>query len=126
MVERTTPALPARFDDPVAAAERDFQRLLDDDVFAGPGGGHGRLHVRPAGRADGDHLDGRIGQHGVQIVVGRAAGGLGQLVGRRRNRVVAGHEFRPADVRDRPGVEVGDHSATDDAEADGHGRCSAM
>ena len=112
--------LVARFDDLVAAAERDFQRLLDDHVLAGPGGGHGGLQVRPAGRADRDHVDRRIGQHGFQVVVGLAAGGLGQLVGRRRNRVVAGHELRPANVADRPGVKIGDHSAADNAKTDRH------
>ena len=71
--------LVAGLDDLVAAAERDFQRLFDDHVLAGPGGGHGRLQVRPAGRADRDHVDRRIGQHRVQGVVGSAAGRFGQL-----------------------------------------------
>ena len=120
MVERVTPALLAGLDDLVATFQSDFQRLLDDYVFAGPRGGKGRLQVRPAGRADGDHFDRRIGEHRVQIVVGGATGDFGQLVGSRRNRVVACHKFRTANVRDRPGMEMGDHPATDNAEADGH------
>ena len=78
MVESTTPAFSHVVDDLVAAAERDFQRLFDDHVLARPGGGHGRLQVRPAGRADGDHVDRRIGQHLVELVVGLAAGRFGQ------------------------------------------------
>ena len=40
-------------------SQRDLQRLLDDHVLAGPGGGHGRLQVRTAGRADRDDVDRR-------------------------------------------------------------------
>ena len=43
-------------------------------------------NVHAAGRADGDHVDRRIGQHVVQVVIGLAAGGLGQPVRRRRAR----------------------------------------
>ena len=71
----------AGVDDRVAAAERDFQRLLDDDVLARPRGGHGRLQMGPAGRADGDDVHRRVGQHLVELVIGLAAGRRGQFVG---------------------------------------------
>ena len=70
--------LVAGVDDLVAAFERDLQRLLDDHVFARPGRRHGRLQMGTAGRADRHHVDLRVGQHRVQIVVGRAAGDFGQ------------------------------------------------
>ena len=62
----------------------------------------------------------RVGQHGLQVVIRLAAGAGGQAVGRGGHGVVAGHELRPADVGDRPGVKVGDHPAADDSETDSH------
>src|SRR5215831_688108 len=38
----------ARLDDAVTAFQGDFERLLDNHVLAGLGGGHGRLHVGAA------------------------------------------------------------------------------
>jgi len=35
--------------------------------------------VRSAGSADRDHVDRRIGEHGIQVMIGLAAGDLGQL-----------------------------------------------
>ena len=41
-------------------------------------------------------------------------------IGGRRDLVEAGHKTGPGNVTDCPGVEVRDHPATDNAEADGH------
>ena len=62
-----TPLLVAGLDDAVAALQRDFQRLLDDDVLAGLRRGDGRLQVRAARRGDDDDVDVRPGQHRVEV-----------------------------------------------------------
>ena len=108
----------AGLDDLVAAAERDLQRLLDDHVLARPRGGDGRLLMGPAGRADGDDVDGRVGQHVVELVIGLAAGRLGQLIGRRRNLVETGHQLGPANVGNRLRVELCNHPATNNAKTE--------
>ena len=55
----------AGLDDAIATAEGDFQRFLHENVLAGPCRGDGGLHGA-AGRADGDDVYGRVGQHGIE------------------------------------------------------------
>ena len=76
--------------------------------------------VGAAGRADGDDVDGRVGQHVVQLVI-RLAADCARPAYRPRP---APRRSRPrACARERrrsPGVKVGDHAAADNAKAEGH------
>ena len=75
----------------------------------------------PAGSADRDDLDGRIGQHIGQLVIRPAANFLCKAIGALGPDVEAGNQFRASHILDRRGMKPRDHSATDDAEAE-HGR----
>ena len=121
-MERTTPASWQAAMIASQLAEGDFQRLLDNDVFARPRGGYGRFRMGAAGRADGDNLYPWIGQHVVQRVIRRAAGLGGQRVGGRGHLVEAGDQLGPADVADRLGVEAADHPAANNAETEHDGK----
>ena len=118
MVEQHDARRAAGLDDPVAAAERDLQRLLDDHVLARPRGGHGGLRMGPARRADGDDIHGRVGQQVVQRAAGLAAGRLGQILRRRLRLVETGNQPGPAHLADRLGVKPGNHPATDNTETE--------
>ena len=107
-------------DDPVASAERDLERLLDHHMLAGPCCGHGRVHVGAAGRGDRDNVDGRIGEHVGKPVIAAALLLGRKPIGRLRHGVVAGDELRPAEIGDRPCVEIRNHSTTDNSKAKRH------
>jgi len=113
-------SLGARVDDAVAACESHLKRLLDNHMFACLGGRHRRLEMRAARRTDGDDIDARVFEHRGQFVIGPTSNRLSQPVGSGRIGVEAGDDRRPANVADRPRVEIGDHAATDDAKADCH------
>ena len=107
-------------DDPVALRSVIFERLFDDDVLAGAGGGDGRFQMGAAGRGDRDASIPRIGQHCRESRIGGAASFGGKFLGGRGSRAEAGNELCPADVGDRPRVKSADRAAADDAESDGH------
>ena len=70
--------------------------LLDDDMFAGFGGGDGQRRVGVVGGADVDRLDVGIAQHFVDIQVdGVDAGFFRKLLGKRFNEVANGVELNP-------------------------------
>jgi hypothetical protein len=97
---------------------------LFHDVFARFGGGHRRLHAI-RWRADGHDVNRRIGQHVIELVIRLAADLGGIFVCGGWNRVKAGDDFRPLNLRHRLGVKAGDHPAADDAETDRHGVSSS-
>ena len=64
-------------------------------MLACPRGGDGGLQVGPAGRADGDDVDRRVGQQIIEFVIGPQTVVFGQLVGRRLGPVETGHQLGP-------------------------------
>jgi hypothetical protein len=110
----------AGLDDAVAFFQRHFERLLDDHVFAGLGGGNCRIHVSAAGRGDRHGVHRRIGEHLVERLVSAAGVFKAEGLGAARRRVGAGDEFGAADVGERLGVKTTDHAGADDAKSNGH------
>jgi hypothetical protein len=68
-------------DDAVALSQGDFERLFDDDVLAGAGGGQRGLQVSAARRGDRDGGDLPISKHCGKGWVGGAAGFGGEFFG---------------------------------------------
>ena len=110
----------ALLDDSVTPLEGDFQRFFDNHMLPCPGRLDGRLHVGPAGGSDGDDIDLRVCQHRIEragclaiVLIGEALGAFGA-------KVEAGDQFGPPHVGNGPGVELTDHSSTDDGESGWH------
>ncbi len=120
MVQSLHAVAVARLNDAVAALGRDLQRLLDDDVLAGVGGGDGRLQVGAARRRHDDGLHVRPGQgrgqvgeaRAIEAEVGGEFAGVVEVAADQRGDTGAGN------FRQGAGVEAGDHAAADDGKAE--------
>ena len=110
----------ARLDDAVATFERDFQRLLDHDMFASLGRFDSGFHVGAARCADRDDPNGRVSQHVLQVVVHPTPGVLAELVRSRTETVKTPHDFSAADVFDGLRVKPRNHPTADDPESGLH------
>src|SRR5262249_47215755 len=109
----------------VAAGQRNFERLLDDNVLAGGGRGEGRFQMRSTGRADIDDVEPGVLQKFVVVGVNRAsANDRGDLLPVLALRSKDGDGFRPADVADRPRMKRRNHPTANDSKTDfAHDRC---
>ncbi len=110
----------ALLDDRVAALERDFERLFHDHMLAGASRGHGGLHVRSAGRADDRHIERGVGEHIIELGIGLSAEEAGELIGMGLMLALTGDQSRAMEFRDCASMKLGDHAATDNAEAERH------
>ena len=107
----------AGVNDRIAAREGHLQRLLDDDMLAAARSRDSRLQVGAAWRADRDHCHVRVGEHHLDVGVGRAAVGGAEALGGGGDGVEAGDEAGVRQLSDGGLVEARDHAAADDAEA---------
>ena len=109
----------ASADDRVGAVERDLDGLLDDHVLSAARGGHGRLQVRAARRADADDVH-VLAAHQVIVIRDRVAAVLlRKLLAVILRDVRAGDQPRVRQVRNGGGVVLADHPASDDGETVG-------
>ena len=107
----------AGLDHGVGVGEAERHRLLDQDVFAGAGGGDRLAGMLPARRADADGIHVRPGEERlVARLAGHAelGGGGGGL---RRIEPRDGDEPRPGRGRDGLRVIARDHAGAEDGDA---------
>ncbi len=112
----------ARGDHLIAAGQRDFEGLFDDDVLPCGSRGHGRLQMGPAGSADIDDVETGVLEEFVVVVVNRTpARQLGDFLAVLGLRRENGDDLRPANIIDRPRMKRRNHPAADNSETDfGH------
>ena len=112
---RFHPRLPDRLPHGAQVFQRETERFLDDEMFAGLGRANGLLGVLVGIAANGDDMDGGICEHLVQIVVNRDVA------------AVLRAEFRPVegtrrtdcrDLAERCGVDTRDMSGRGPTVAD--------
>jgi len=97
------------------ARHRQVHRLLAEDVLAGGGGAGDQVGVGGGGRGDGDHVDRRVGQHGLD---GRdlRAELLGERAGAVADRVADELELHARQVGEVGGVDAADATGTEDGD----------
>src|SRR5207245_1919372 len=112
------PIAVARFNDSIAALQADFQRLLDDDVFAGRGRGDGGFHVRATGRGHDDDIHVAAfqcrGKRWIELAAEFVLGG--EAFQGRGYRIHHGNDAGTVYLGQRLQMKSGDHSATHNGE----------
>jgi len=103
------PGLVVGLQNPVDLVQRDLDRLFDHAVLAVPRGRDGHLAVQPARRRHRHHVDVVAGQQPVEAGLGHTPELAGRRLGRRRDLVADGHQFRVRQVLDRLRMELADH-----------------